>query len=182
MLTRLHCVWTPTQNQYGEHIFKELSHLSISMFFIQTVQPRSPTPNSPLRLGVIFECQPVTRMSSPIIPSDRWKENPMETGHYQPSFLKEKKKRDFLLTVTLCCCLQRSHYYRKGILCVSRIGALGAIEIRVSALNLDHVRQMLIFSFFFWKKWLHVSFSGTDMCDDNNLDKLMRSIKVMKVL
>lgn len=87
-----HCMWTLWQNQHSGHIFKELSHLSISMFFIEKVQPRCPTPSSPLRLGVNFECQPVTRMSSPIIPSDRWKENPMETGHYQPSFLKRKKK------------------------------------------------------------------------------------------
>lgn len=89
-------MWTPSHNQYSGHIFKVLSHLSISVFFIQTVQPRAPTPSSPSQV----RCQLwMSASNSDVLPHyAQWQVKGESHGNRTLAafFLKKKKKFFFL--------------------------------------------------------------------------------------
>lgn len=88
-------MWTPSQNQCRGHIFKALSHLSISMFFIQTVQPRAPTPCSPTQV----RCQLwMSASNSDVLPHySQWQVKGESHGNRTLAafFLKKEKKKGF---------------------------------------------------------------------------------------
>lgn len=106
----------------------------------------------------------------------------METGHKQPSFLKRKKK-GFSLNCNIVLLPAAISLLSEGdIVCEPNWSFRRHLNPCLCSKSPPRTSDADFFPSYFLGKQLHGSFYGNDMRDDNDLDKLMWSIKVMKAL